>query len=140
MIAAKGAPAGYALDYSESREEGAKLTYGRDSTDDLAFMLQCRPGSGRIEIIELDGDERAGTMVLTSGPTRSSVRTRIETTDGPGDYQINAAIDASNPVMAQFRATGRLRLSGPGFSHDVSAGTSAQKTAVTRFFGACRKD
>ncbi len=46
---------------SDNPDEGYKLVYGRDGTDDVLLMLECRPGSQKIDIFDFghSGDAKA---------------------------------------------------------------------------------
>ena len=62
-----GDDAAFGLAFNENPDEGAKLTFGRPDSDDLKLMLECKPGSGRVEIFQFSGPERSGPMNLASG-------------------------------------------------------------------------
>jgi hypothetical protein len=134
--AGSAAMANYGLYYSESQDEGAKLAYGLENSDELSLMLQCKPGSGRVEVFQLYGPVRNGPLVLASAGQRSVLTAKAEATDGPGDTEIRAVTPATTPALVGFKKTGKLDVSGKGYRYSVVARPEG-KVEVSRFFAAC---
>ena len=131
-----GDDAAFGLAFNENPDEGAKLTFGRPDSDDLKLMLECKPGSGRVEIFQFSGPERSGPMNLASGARTTRLAARAEPEDGPSDYVIRAAAQTGESALAGFRETGRLSVSGQGYRYEIVAKPGELK-AVSQFFGRC---
>jgi hypothetical protein len=134
--AGSAAMSGYGLYYSENEDEGAKLAYGLENSDALSLMLECKKGSGRVEVFQLFGPARSGPLVLASSGRRSVLAGEAEADDGPGDGEIRASTPATTPALVGFKDTGKLDVSGKGYRYSVVAQRDGQ-AEVSRFFAAC---
>jgi hypothetical protein len=128
--------ADYGLYYSENPDEGAKLAYGLANSDELSLMLQCRKGSGSVQVFELYGAPKSGPLSLVSGGHALMLNGKAERQDGPGDGAVTAMAEASSPTFAAFKTTGKMQVSGAGYRYQVEA-KSDDRGEVGRFFAAC---
>ncbi len=134
--AGSAAMANYALYYSENQDEGAKLAYGLENSDDLSLMLECRPGSGQVHVVQLFGPGRSGPLVLSSAGQRSILDGTALANDETGDNLVQAVTASMTPALVGFRETGKLEVSGKGYRYSVVAKPNG-KAEVSRFFAAC---
>lgn len=123
---------------SSNPDEGFKLAYGRDDSDDVRLMLQCQPGSGQIEIIDAGHPEgRAGQMlILTSGRTESALAPTLQTNEESGSVDVVAHAAPGLPALDGFRRSGDIGVKMGARSYALSA-TASEKVEIARFFSMC---
>lgn len=129
-------PNQFGLFYSQTPQEGAKLVYGAPNSDDVRLMLDCMPGSGRIEVIQAYGPAHDSPMTLSSGFSRTRLAGKAEDDGETGEKDAIAWTTPRSAALRQFRRSGRLVVSGPGYRSQVAVKT-AERQAVGRFFQAC---
>jgi len=103
--------------YSESGDEGAKLTFGKEGTDDVPIMLICQPRSERIQV-SVSGPDQVivgAVLELRSGRIISRLHATYEGDDGLG-ARIEATTTSHDAALHAFAATGRLSVEVPGNS------------------------
>lgn len=130
------ADADFGLFVDENRDEGVKLAYGRANSDAVWLMLTCKPGTGRVEVIQTQGKDQDGPVSLSSGFQSTRLDGKAEAEDGPGDFMIRASANTSDAALAGFRASGRLSVAGPGYRYRIAA-TPAEREDVAHFFTRC---
>jgi hypothetical protein len=115
-----------------STEDGeAKLVYGVPESDNIAIMLDCRPGSGRV------GAYRGGLgpgegIVLASGGrsvTLHGESGKDELSDG---VYVDAETPSSTGVLQDFRRSGRISVNG-----EALHATPAERAQIEQFFATC---
>jgi hypothetical protein len=127
--------AGYGLYYSEPGP-GVRLAYGRADSDDLALMLDCARGSGRVQISEASAATSVAALVLTSAGKHTLAPVRTEPLQSSDDLLATGWASADAPALAAFRATGRIEIVRGRSRYAIQA-TPAQRTGVEKFFVAC---
>jgi hypothetical protein len=132
--ALKPAP-GYGLYYNDAGPT-ASLAYGQANSDNVALMLECAKGSGRVQVSDLARSGPAAQIVLASGGARSPLAARMETSEGPAVLVAYAAIGA--PALDGFRRTGRIDVAYGDVRYGVSA-DRAEQGRVQQFFAACQR-
>ena len=113
--------------------ETASLAYGEANSDNVALMLECGKGSGRVQVSDVARGE-APALVLASGRRTTELGGRIEASDGPAVVIADAALDAE--ALQGFRRTGKLTVSQGDARYGVAA-RSHEREEVDLFFTAC---
>ena len=128
---------GYRLGYDD-KGSSAALAYGMPNSDDLALMLECPKGTGRIELSDSTHGKAATALVLTAGGRRTSVPVQISATDdGSNDPQVLVGhLTSRADALQAFRRTGVLEVSN-GSSRYVVTVLADRKAGVERFFREC---
>jgi hypothetical protein len=123
-----------------TEEEGLKLSYGVDETDNTTLMLECRPGSRRIELWDFGhaGVRRGQALILVSGKLQSSLTPTVETDDETGGVDVVAHTAPDLPALDGFRRSGEITLRMGQDAYALSA-TAAEKVQIARFFSGCEK-
>ena len=117
-------------------EGRAHLMFGLPDSDVVWFGMSCRTGSGRVQVAQYGSDRRDGPrLMLASGKARQAVPVSREASDLHEEVA-SAELSASAPVLAAFRSSGRLGVSGAA-SDGYSAATAAERAEIVRFFTAC---
>jgi hypothetical protein len=125
------ADAEYGLHYVDA-DGTAKLAYGKTDSEILSLMLECRKGSGLVQITDVaHGDNR---LVLKADGRRSDLPARVESS--PGAPILAAEAQADAPALAGFRETGKVEVTNGPVRYDVEADTD-ERASVERFFTAC---
>ena len=111
-----------------------KLVYGTPQSDDVALMLSCRPGSGRVTVSQ-GGLEPGRGIVLAS--SRGSVT--LQGASEPDQLNSGVYVEAETPtttaVLQDFRRSGRIIVGGEGGR--VLYATPAERAQIEQFFAAC---
>jgi hypothetical protein len=125
---------------SDNPDEGYKLAYGRDGTDDVRLMLECHPGSRKIEIIDLGHAEarRGQTLTLTSGRMQSTLSPMIEADADGGGVVVTAYASPDLSALDGFRQSGAITVKLGSRAYALSA-TAAEKAEIARFFSGCER-
>ena len=100
----------YRLAYDDKGETVA-LAYGLPNSDDVALMLECAKGSGRVELSDTIRDKRATAVVLSSDGKKTSVPVRAEASEGDEDQILTGRLPLSAPALQGLRRTGVLQVS-----------------------------
>ncbi|GAA0655561.1 hypothetical protein [Brevundimonas lenta] len=127
--------AGYDWFFHED-ENDARLAYGTEATDDLKLGLDCRRGSGRLD---LSANAPAGTapeIHIESGGDTERYRAKSEPSMVNEGVFLSAEARADEPVFQRFRRVGWLALwqgdeRQPFAPHPGSAGR------IEQFFAFC---
>ena len=123
----------YRLAYDDKGETVA-LAYGLPNSDDVALMLECAKGSGRVELSDTVRDTRATAVVLTAGGKKTSVLVRPQ--EGEEDQILTGELPLSAPALQAFRKAGVLQVSSGQARYTITVGPGA-RAGVERFFKAC---
>lgn len=132
--ALKAAP-GYGLYYNDAGPT-ASLAYGQANSDNVALMLECAKGSGRVQVSDVARSGPAPRFELLSDGDRTQLPTRIEASEGPAVLVADAAI--SVPALDGFRRTGRIDVAYGDVRYGVSADRNEQGR-VKQFFAVCQR-
>lgn len=121
--------------YFMDEGHGAKLAYGQANSDNVGLMLQCRKGSGAVEITEATGAPRSPLLTLVSSGQRATLDSHIE--DGEGSPVLVAHVRADAPPMAAFRRSGVLEVVRSDGRYPIHA-SADDRVLIDRFFTACQ--
>jgi len=125
----------YRLGYDDKGETVA-LTYGLPNSDDLALMLECPKGSGRVELTDTLRDARTTAVVLASDGRKTSVAVTRQVIEGPSDEILLGHVPSSAPALQAFRRTGVLEVSGQDGRYTISV-AAERRAGLERFFKVC---
>jgi hypothetical protein len=131
---------GMGFGLSSNPDEGLKLVYGRDGTDDVWLMLECRPGSRKIDLIDVQHPKaRKGQMLtLTSGRVQSALAPTLETNEEGEGVDVIAHTTPDLPALDGFRRTGQIAVKVGDREYALSA-TAAEKARIAKFFSGCER-
>ena len=124
---------GYRLGYDDKGASVA-LVYGLPNSDDLALMLECPKGSGRVELTDAVRDKQAKTVTLTADGRGTTVPVKIET--GVDDYVVTGRLGLSAPALQGFRRSGVMQVAN-GRARYVIKVDAKGRAGVERFFEVC---
>lgn len=115
------------------------LLFGEPDSDIIWFGVACRPGYGRVELLEFNASPASGQLTLVSGERRANVAFKEEPGSNEGlDLAVRKGeLPIRAPLLSAFRATGRLGAASRGAAEALSAETSEERAAISRFFEAC---
>lgn len=118
-----------------SRDEPAKLVYGRPDSDDVDLLLWCDASKNKVLITPVGADdERFGHVALRSGGAQVELDLRQD--DRLGSV---GAVGLDSSLMSAFRNSGRLIVAADGKSRlHLDASPSKGLHHVQDFFRACR--
>jgi len=122
----------YGLFFNDNGET-VSLAYGEANSDNVALMLECGKGSGRVQVSDLARGQ-APALVLASGRRTTELGARLQASDGPALVVADAALDAG--ALQGFRRTGKLTVSQGEARYGVAAGAH-EREEVSLFFTAC---
>lgn len=133
-----GPDKGFSL--SSNPDEGVKLVYGRDGTDDVDLILECRPGARKVLVIDVDHPKaRPGQMLtLTSGHVQSALPPTLEPNEEGDGMVVTGHADTDLPALDGFRRTGSIAVKLGGREYALSA-NAAEKAKVAEFFNRCER-
>jgi hypothetical protein len=128
---------GYRFGYDD-KGSSAALAYGLPNSDDLALMLDCPKGTGRIELSDSARGGTSAAIVLSAGGRRTSVPVHASgIEDGSNDPQVLVGrLSSRAEALQAFRRTGVLEVSH-GASRYVITVAADGKAGVERFFREC---
>jgi len=125
---------------NSNADEGFKLAYGQDGTDNTRLMLECRPGSRKIDIFDLEHPQarRGQRLTLASGELQSVLMPTLEPDeDGDGVFVV-AHATPDLPTLDGFRRSGVIAVKLGARSYVLSA-TPGERAAIVRFFSGCER-
>ncbi|HEY4029264.1 MAG TPA: hypothetical protein VGM25_02890 [Caulobacteraceae bacterium] len=127
---------GFGLD--SNPDEGLKLVYGVEGTDNVTLMLECQPGSRKIAVIDFDHPDaqRGQALTLASGQTRSVLEPTLETNEEDGGMIVTGHVTPDLPALDGFRRSGRIAVSVGSKGYMLSA-TTTERLKIERFFSGC---
>jgi hypothetical protein len=124
--------------YAEpSAQEGPKLAFGTDGTDDLAVLFMCDPKTGRVtfNVPVAEGMDVPAVKLRSGGVMRRYEALAPQEPDG---YEmVYFRTDRADPALKAFVKSGRLAIDlyGAYIPHDAKS--AAERGAVARFAKAC---
>jgi hypothetical protein len=126
---------------ASTADEGLKLTYGRANSDDVWLMLQCRPGTRKVDILDArhPNARKGEVLTLTSGKVESALSTTTEPNEANNEGVVVLAHATPDlPALDGFRRTGMVAVKlGPReYALNASADEKAQ---IARFFNGCER-
>jgi hypothetical protein len=125
---------------SSTEDEGLKLVYGRDGTDDVLLMLECKPGTRKITVVDVGHPKaRRGQMLtLTSGRMQSALPPTLETNEEGEGVVVNAQATPDLPALDSFRHTGSIAVKLGSKEYALNA-SPAEKPRIAEFFRGCER-
>ncbi len=126
---------GYGLFYNDQGDTVA-LAYGLPNSDDVALMLQCPKGSGRVEVSDSARDQTASAIVLTADGRKTSVPVRAESGEGGDAKILSGHLPLSAPALQGLRRSGLIEVSSGHARYSIAV-QAAQRAGVERFFRVC---
>lgn len=133
--AALNAAPGFGLYYNDAGQT-ASLAYGQPNSDNVALMLECAKGSGRVQVSDAARTGPVPQIVLASSGMKSTLAARMEASEGPPVLVADAG--TASPALAAFRRTGRIDVAYGDVRYGVSA-DRAEQGRVAKFFAACER-
>jgi hypothetical protein len=129
---------GFFLDRNE--DEGWKLAYGKDGSDDVWLMLQCKPGSRKLDVLDQRHPKarKGDLLTLSSGKMQSAVPTVLEADESGDGPLVVAHTTPDLPALDGFRRTGALAVK-LGSREYVLTATQAEKPQIAKFFSGCER-
>ena len=129
---------GFVLDHNT--DEGWKLVYGRDGTDDVWLMLQCQPGSRKIDLYDVrhPGARKGEMLTLISGKVQSVVSAEVEANEAGDGKLVLVHTTPDLPALDAFRHSGEIRVKLGSRDFALTA-SPAEKPPIARFFSGCEK-
>jgi hypothetical protein len=130
---------GFFLDRNE--DEGWKLAYGQGGTDNVWLMLECKPGSRKLDVFDIrhDGARKGEMLTLTSGKIQSAVSASVEPDEASGDGKVVIVHTSPDlPALDGFRHSGSLAVKLGAREYALSA-SPAEKPQIARFFNGCER-
>jgi hypothetical protein len=124
--------------YAEpSSDEGPKLAFGVDGTDDLAVLFLCDPASDTITFNVPVGEGRDVAAVKLRSGRVARHYDALSLSEPSGYDDAYFKTDRADPVLKTFATTGRLAVDvyGEFVSHDAK--TAPERKALARFVKAC---
>ena len=127
----------YRLGYDD-KGASAALAYGAPNSDDLALMLECPKGTGRIELSDTIRDKTATAIVLTSGRSRTAVPVHAQEGGGEdaGPQLLIGRLTSSAPALVAFRHSGMLGVANGSARYAITVAADG-RAGVERFFREC---
>jgi hypothetical protein len=117
-------------------ETDARLAYGVEASDDLKLGLDCRRGSGRLD---LSANARAGAPAeihIESGGDTERYRAKSEPSEVNEGVFLSAEARTDEPVFQRFRRVGWLAL-WHGDERQAYAPQPGSAERIERFFAFC---
>lgn len=130
-------PSGFGLHYNDQGSTAA-LAYGRANSDDVALMLQCRKGSGRVQVSDVVRDVPVSRLVLKSSGKRSELAVKLDPGMSDGPRVLTGETGAGDAALAAFRKSGRISVSFGETRYGLAA-REQEHAGVERFFKACER-
>lgn len=126
--------------YMRNEDEGAKLAYGRANTDEVWLMLQCQPGSRKVDILDTrhSGGRKGEMLILTSGKMQSALPATFQPDEAAGGNVAMAEATPGLPALEGFRRTGAIAVKLGAKEYALSA-SRGEKAEIARFFSVCEK-
>ena len=125
----------YGLFYNDQGDTVA-LAYGLPNSDDVALMLQCPKGSGRVEVSDSARDQGATAIILTADGAKTSVPVRAESGEGGESKILSGHLPLAAPALQGFRRSGLIEISNGHARYSIAV-LAAQRAGVERFFKVC---
>ena len=114
------------------------LAYGEANSDDVALMLQCAKGSGKVDVSDVVRGAGAPHLTLASAGLTTELVTRLDTGESDAPRLLVARTDVGSGALQGFRHSGRIDVAYGAVRYGLKA-SDAERPAVARFFSACQK-
>ena len=117
-------------------DDDARLAYGVENSDDLRLGLDCRRGSGRLDLTALGGEDARAEIHLESGGDTERYPAKSEPDLLHDGVILTAQARADDPVFQRFRRLGWLAL-WRDQEREAYAAHPASTDRIERFFAFC---
>lgn len=136
VAASAPAPAaGYDWFFNQG-DGGLSLAYGVANSDDVRLSLDCREGSGRVDLTVPAPDGAQPVIHLESGGDTERFAAESEPSMLHDGVYLTAEAAASEPVFQRFRRTGWIAV-WEGENRHPYAAHAGSTAGIERFFAAC---
>lgn len=131
---------GMGFGLSSTPDEGLKLVYGRPGTDDVRLMLECKPGSRKLDVIDVEHSKARGDqmLILISGNVQSALPPTQEPNEEGDGMLVTAHATPDLPALDGFRRTGSIAVKLGSRQYALNA-TDAEKAKIAKFFSGCER-
>lgn len=126
---------GYDWFYSTD-EDAARLAYGLAESDDLKLGLDCRRGTGRLEMVAIAEKGAAPEVYVESGGETERFPASSEPSQLHDGVFLTAEASTAEPVFQRFRRVGWMAQWRDG-EREAYAPQPGSKSNVERFFAFC---
>jgi hypothetical protein len=126
---------------TSTADEGLKLAYGRANSDDVWLMLQCQPGTRKVDIFDArhPNARKGDVLTLTSGKVESALPATTEPNQANNEGVVVLAHATPDlPALDGFRKTGAVAVKLGPREYALNASAS-EKAQIARFFSGCEK-
>lgn len=117
-------------------DQDARLAYGVENSDDLRLGLDCRRGSGRLDLTALGGEDAPAEIHLESGGDTERYPAKSEPDLLHDGVILTAEAKADDPVFQRFRRLGWVAL-WRDQEREAYAAHPASADRIERFFAFC---
>lgn len=114
----------------------ARLAYGLAESDDLRLGMDCRRGTGRLDLSALSPDADARDIHIESGGETGRFPARSEPSEVSEGVFLTAGAGADAPMFLRFRQVGWLA-QWRGGSRETYAPHPGSRGNIERFFAFC---
>jgi hypothetical protein len=121
------------LDFSE-KGDFVYLDFNPPGGKAPALKFACAKTTSRVDVAQYEAQPVDQTLKLASGGTTAELAGK-KATGARGDF-VKTQVFTSDKIMASFRETGLLELSGQGFQDKISASGDGKAT-LEKFFKGC---
>ncbi|HEY5412680.1 MAG TPA: hypothetical protein VIJ94_18320 [Caulobacteraceae bacterium] len=122
----------------DDKGTSAALAYGMPNSDDVALMLECPKGTGRIELTDTEHGEATTAIMLTSDGRKTRVPVHFEDVqDASNDPQVMVGhLPASAAALQALRRSGVIEVSNGAKAYSITV-APGERAGVERFFREC---
>ena len=117
-------------------DDAARLAYGVAESDDLKIGLDCRRGSGRLELVTIAEQGAKAEILVESGGETGRFAAGSEPSQLNDGVILTAEASAAEPVFQRFRRVGWLALWRDG-EREAYAPHPPSRPDIERFFAFC---
>ena len=128
----------YSLGYDD-KGASAALAYGLPNSDDVALMLECPKGTGRVELTDTAHGKATTAIMLTADGRNTRVPVHFDETfqDGSNDPQVVVGhLPASAAALQGLRRSGVIEVSNGAKAYSITVAPD-HRAGVERFFREC---
>lgn len=116
------------------QRSGDGLAFASPESDAFGLRMDCPAHGQKIELTAPTTVDVAGPLALVSGDARRTYPSWIAS-DGAMGLLLRAETGLADPVLAAFEASGAIGLAD---APPMSAGSDAEREAISTFFADCR--
>ncbi len=99
-------------------------------------MLQCKKGSGQVDVSDVARGGSAPRLILASSGRRTELQTHLQSGESDAPRLLVARAGVSADALKGFRHSGRIEVSYGAVRYGLKASRD-ERAGVERFFSAC---